>query len=101
MKIYGISDNLYNYKIELFEVEKETEKQYIVIKDNDRFFNSRYTIKKENMNNCHYHFVLTNKEAIEWRKQCIKSEIKANETKIQNLEDRNVDLNNWLDALEE
>ena len=101
MKLYGIRDKLYNYRIEEFEVEKETEKQYVIIKDNDHFFNSRYTIKKKDMKNYSYLlFTLTKEEALERYKFFIGNEIKNNKIRIENLEDRNVYLNNLLDALE-
>ena len=102
MKIYGIRDKLYNYNIEEFDVEKETENQYVIIRTNDKnwFFNGKYTIRKKDMKNSWFHFVLTYEEAVKWKKEFIKNEIKSNKTRIKNLEDRNVDLNNWLDALE-
>lgn len=30
MKLYGIRDKGYNYRVEEFDIEKETQKQYVI-----------------------------------------------------------------------
>lgn len=102
MKLYGIRDKLYSYRVDEFEVEKETEKQYVIIRDYNKFFNDKFTIRKKDMSNYMYiKFTLTKEEALETQKFFIRNEIKSNKARIENIEDRNVYLNNLLDAMED
>lgn len=101
MKIYGVSDRFYNYRIEEFEVEKETEATYVVVNNKDRFFNSRYTIRKKDMSNCSYDFTLTYEEALARKENLIRFEIDNNCKRIKSLKNRNEELNNLLDAMED
>lgn len=100
MKLYGISNRFDNYKITEFEIVKETELTFIIINNNDKLFHSKYTIRKKDMSNNNYVFTLTYKEALEMRKSFLRREIKNNIQRIENLEDRNVELGKILDILE-
>lgn len=101
MKLFGIRDGSYNYRIEEFDVEKETEKQYVVINSTDKFFSAKYTINKKDMKNLNHIFTLTHEEAIAKQRELIRTEIESKQRLINRSEDRISDLYLLLDTLEE